>query len=97
MIPFTQFLMPDGRIRDGGFKRSAEIEKMAAEVLDTGGRFTSEMLSTGEISIAYEKQGEDQDVEVDVVKNGPEVLGAVDRMVKKLHDRFVEKEGDDDK
>ena len=76
MIPFTQFLMPDGRIRDGGFKRSAEIEKMAAEVLDTGGRFTSEMLSTGEISIAYEKQGEDQDVEVDVVKNGPEVLDA---------------------
>ena len=89
-IPFTQFLLPEGRQKPIVIDRPKEISDMAVDVLSTGGRFTAEILVTGLISLAYEKEidGEIEDVDIDVIPNGPEVPLAVDRLVKRLHAKY---------
>ena len=44
-IPFTQYLMPDGRAKDETIDRPAEIEIMAHKIIKAGYRFEIEMLS----------------------------------------------------
>lgn len=93
-IPFTQFLMPDGRQVPVMISRPAEIEQQARAIIERGYTFEIEMLRTGEVSMEIIKRVPpfiDQDDEViasELCHNGPtagESLGvpeAVDRMVK---------------
>lgn len=54
-IPFTQFLMPDGRKRRIVINRPAVIEALAARIIADGYRFEIEMLQTGEVSMEIVK------------------------------------------
>lgn len=92
MIPFTQYLMPDGEKRLGGFNRPPEIESLAAKLSAVGAVFECEMLPTGHVSLTVERDDEDGEVEVmsiEVVNNGPEIPAAVDRLVIEAHKRLA--------
>ena len=77
--------MPNGRQRCEWIKRSADIEALAQKLIDFGWRFECEMLSTGEISLTIFAIEEEEDVCIEIIPNGLEVLDAVDRLVNKGH------------
>jgi hypothetical protein len=86
VIPFTQCLRPDGRKRPVEFDRPPEIERLAREFIDHGGYFECEELTTGHASLtAGHPDAETGDIAIEVVVNGPEVPGAVDRLVKRVN------------
>jgi hypothetical protein len=80
-IPFTQYLLPDGRKKSITIERPDDIADMAEKIIETGeGQFTSEVLQTGDVSFAFET--DEEDLVLDVCPNGPEVLDSVDFVVK---------------
>lgn len=85
-IPFTQYLRPNGRKKPVEIDRSAEIERLANVFITSGGRFECEELNTGVVSLTafHPKGGEDgdgDDIAIELVRNGPEVPAAVDKLV----------------
>lgn len=81
-IPFTQYLRPDGRRTAVTIDRPAEISDLAEQIIKAGFRFECEHLSTGHVSFTI--AGEDDDADIEVVTNGPDVPVAIDRMVKRF-------------
>lgn len=82
-IPFTQYLMPNGRQSPVTIDRPQDIATKAFAIIERGYRFECEMLSdycTVSLTIA----NDDDDHEIEVVPNGPEVPIAIDRMVKRF-------------
>jgi hypothetical protein len=85
MIMFTRYLRPDGRKRDAGIERPAEIEALAATVVQLGGRFEIETLRTGVVSLEVLVPDPEEDlrsVAHELCDNGPEVPAAVDKLVR---------------
>jgi hypothetical protein len=83
-IPFTQYLMPDGRTRAVSISRPPEVEAAALRLQTAGALFECEMLTTGEISFSVEQtddEGETAVLASAICPNGPEVLLAVDQIV----------------
>jgi hypothetical protein len=84
MIPFTQYLRPDGRRVSVEIDRPAEIEQLASQFIAAGGRYECEELSTGHASLtAVHPNCEHGDCAIEIVVNGPKVSAAVDRVVQK--------------
>jgi hypothetical protein len=85
MIPFTQYLLPNGRKRDEGIDRPPEIEAIAERFIKAGGRYECEVLSTGHVSLTAVKKvdGEERDVAIIVCSNGPDVPAKVDALVRR--------------
>jgi hypothetical protein len=79
-IAFTQYLRPHGKTREMTIQRPDDIAATAQWVIDHGGAFTAEELSNSVISMACEF--EDEDIAMELCNNGPEVLGAVDKLVE---------------
>ena len=83
-IPFTQYLRPDGRKKEGGFDRPQEIYDRAMKIIEKGHVFEIEVLTTGHVSITISNGKED--VAIELCKNGPEVLTTVDELVNKFYE-----------
>jgi hypothetical protein len=85
-IPFTQFLRPDGERRAVFIDRPKDIELIAEAFIHNGGWFECEELRGGTVSLCACKvvNGESQDIEQELVPNGPGVPAAVDRLVQKV-------------
>jgi hypothetical protein len=83
-IPFTQYLLPNGRKRQEKIDRSPEIEELAERFIKAGGRYECEILTTGHVSITavYVVDEEEQDIVIKVCQNGSEVPDAVDYVVR---------------
>jgi hypothetical protein len=79
MIPFTQYLRPDGRQIDTEIERPEEIEIQAHALISFGCHFDAEVLRTGEVSLTCERNGDV--LAIRVCENGPPVLTAVDEVV----------------
>jgi hypothetical protein len=64
-------------------ERSEEIEALAKDFIDRGGWFECEVLMTGHVSLTacWRMPEGDNDIEIEVVSNGPAVEDAVDRLV----------------
>ena len=85
-IPFTQFLMPDGRQQSIDIDRPAEIEEMAQAVIASGLRFEVEMLRDYRtVSLTVSDPVEGVDLFMEFVPNGPAVVDAVDKLVRAAH------------
>lgn len=84
-IPFTQFLMPDGRQQPVTIDRPEEIEAKARELIKLGYRFEIEMLTTGEISIECCTPDGEESLAQEICPNGPPVCDAVDNVVNDAH------------
>lgn len=83
MIPFTQYLLPDGRRQTITIERSPEIEAKAATIIAAGLRFETEVLSDGAtVSLTVSDPVEEEDVAIELVPNGPGIPDAVDRLVE---------------
>lgn len=83
-IPFTQYLLPNGRKQQIKIERPADIEKIAHAFIASGGRYEAEILTTGQISLTAVKKvrGEEGDVAIVVGPNKPgENMLLVDRLV----------------
>lgn len=78
-IPFTQYLRPDGRMKEVTIDRPPDVERVALSMIELGCVFEIEMLASGEISMTCEL--DDEVLAIEVVPNGPDVPAAVDRMV----------------
>ena len=81
-IPFTQYLRPDGRKAEVSIDRPDEISILANRIIACGFRFECEHLMTGHASFTISDDDDDHDIEV--VRNGPDVPAAIDRMVKRF-------------
>lgn len=86
MIPFTQYLLPDGRKRQVGVERPPDIEALAERFIASGGWFEAEILTTGEVSLTAcdTIDDEPQDIDIELAPNGPEVPEAVDRLILRI-------------
>ena len=84
IIPFTQYMMPDGRKKKGEIDRPDSIGQKAADIIAHGYRFEIEMLSTSFISMTIFNIKTEEDDEIQVVSNGPEVPIALDRMIERF-------------
>jgi len=81
MIPFTQFMMPDGRREAVTIERTPEIELMAHRIIAAGYAFEIEMLSDYK-SISMEIINKRERVlAADICENGPQVPPMIDRLV----------------
>ena len=81
-IPFTQFLMPDGREKPVTIDRPSGVEAKARALIEAGFRFEIEMLQTGEISMEIcDSEGETV-LGAEVCGNGPQVPVAIDKMIE---------------
>lgn len=87
-IPFTQFLRPDGRKREVRIERPTPVARAALRLIEAGYRFECEELSTGHASLTVVDPKDEVDIAIEVVPNGPEVPGAVDRLVKMALDHL---------
>lgn len=84
-IPFTQFLLPNGRRRQVQFQtESKEVADTALQLIEQGVSFEIEILRTGEISM--ETIYEDEPVANDLCSNGPAVVEAVEKLVRRTNE-----------
>jgi len=81
-IPFTQYLLPDGRTRRATFSVIGKTAVDAKAVLDKGLRFECEILTTSEVSLTVFDPETEEDIAIEIVANGPGVPDAVDRLVE---------------
>jgi len=87
MITFTQFIPPNGIKRDITISRPQEIENQANDLIKYGCSFEIEILSTGHVSMEIMLKN-NWSLANELVPNGPEVLSAVDRLIKRAHIRY---------
>jgi hypothetical protein len=78
-IPFTQYMLPNGRKVDVSIERPSDIAAAAADIINRGYRFECEMLTTGDVSLTI--ADDDGDLDIEVVPNGKDVPAAVDRLI----------------
>ena len=79
-IPFTQYLMPDGRTTEVTIDMPANVEQAAHALIAKGCHFDIEMLSTGLISMTCEK--DDDLISIEVCSNDERVVAGVEKIVK---------------
>ena len=89
MISFTQFLMPNGRKRNIQVKRPEDIEDKARQITFAGYKFECEILQTGLVSLTIADPLLEEDVEVEICHNGPEVNHALDKMISRFHEKRI--------
>lgn len=85
-IVFTQYLMPRGRKQCTEIDMPKEIEALAQRFISAGGFYESEMLSdyrTVSLTACFEQPDGDNDIAIEIAQNGPAILGAVERLVRK--------------
>lgn len=87
-IPFTQYLMPDGRKSPVTIDRPQPISDLAESIIAKGYRFECEMLSDY-ATISLTISDDDADHDIEVCPNGPEVPVRIDAMIT----RFAKKIG----
>lgn len=87
-IPFTQYLMPDGRKTAVTIDRPQPISDLAHCIIAKGFRFECEMLSDYR-TVSLTISNDDDDHEIEVCSNGPDVPARIDAMVT----RFAKKLG----
>ena len=95
-ICFTQFLRPDGRTRQVFIERPPDIVTKALMVVESGGRFEIEVLSTGEISMTVEHSGDYGPIALYICPNGPDVPSTVDSLVHKAYTFIIRRRPSED-
>jgi threonine dehydrogenase-like Zn-dependent dehydrogenase len=81
MIPFTQYLRPDGDQRVTGIERPPAIEAKAQQIIAAGYVFEAEVLHDGSVSLTI-TDPDKGDLAIEVCPNGPAIPPAVDRLIE---------------
>lgn len=80
-IPFTQYLLPDGRQIQVAVDRPDAVADKAMEIIGLGYRFECEKLTDGRVSLTIHDVAAEEDVDIRLVSDGNGVLEAVDDLV----------------
>lgn len=80
-VDITQFIHPNGRQRQMTTQLPVRCLAAYGSMVLAGCRFEAEILSTGEISITISNA--DDDIDIEVVPNGPEVQDAMVAMLER--------------
>ena len=83
-IPFTQYMLPNGRKVQTETNMPIEVEIAARAFIDLGGWFESEMLSdykTVSLTACWNFDDGPNDIAIRVVENGPKVIEAISSLV----------------
>ncbi len=83
-IPFTQFLLPNGREESVRIDRPGPIAAKAQAIIAAGYRFECEMLGDFRTVSLTITDPDDGDIEIEVVENGPAVPAAVDALIERF-------------
>ena len=86
-IPFTQYLMPNGRKSAVTIDRPDDVASIARKIIDRGYRFECEVLSTGHASftvVGPNDDGDDDDLDIAIAMDGPQVPNTVDKLIKRF-------------
>lgn len=86
-IPFTQFLMPDGRQERVFIDRPDDIAANATIIFAAGYRLECEMLSDYR-TCSFTVTNDDEDFDIEQAPNGPGVVDAVDRLINRASERL---------
>lgn len=79
-ISFTQYMRPNGRPEKVVIHRPNEIADKALRIVEAGFSLECEVLMTGDVSLTI-TDSEYGNLAIEVVRNGPGVPPAVDRMI----------------
>lgn len=81
MIPFTQYLLPDGKKRTVYIMMPDETEDQAQKLIDFGCHFDIEILTTGLVSMTCEM--DDATLGIEICTNGPAIDTAITNLVSR--------------
>lgn len=85
-IPFTQYLMPDGRTEAISIDmKDQALHDKAAALIEAGYHFDIEMLRTGMVSMTCERNTDQGELYIRLCSNGPPVVAAVRALVEDAH------------
>lgn len=91
LLECVQYLRPDGRQRHGHVEGlSDDLADAYANMAAIGHRFEAEVLTTGKVSLTISNH--DWDVDIQVVENGPQVIVAMEEMLRQYHEDEEEEE-----
>lgn len=82
IVHFTQYLRPHGVPVLVFIDRPEPLAERARRIIAAGFQFECEILTTGDVSLTIHDVEEGEDVAIEVCANGPDVLLAMDRLVK---------------
>jgi hypothetical protein len=80
-IEVTQYMRPDGRRVLNYVDIDDACRQSYESVCARGWNVAAELLTTGHVSVTVETEGED--IEIDVVENGPAVIAALESIIAK--------------
>lgn len=91
LIPFTQYLRPDGRQKDVSIDINYAAGNKAKELIDAGAKFEAEVLRTGVVSFECINYNVDEDdlmfcLSNRLVPNGPRVKEVVMELVNEAYE-----------
>ncbi len=81
-VPFTQYLLPNGRRRLITIEVDSDVQEMAEDIIREGHRFEAEVLTTGEVSLTIFDEDTEEDVAIVLVRNRKGVREAVQEMIR---------------
>lgn len=79
-IPFTQYLLPDGRRTSVMIDRPEAVAKLAQQIMAYGYVFECEMLSDYK-TVSFTITSDDGDTDGEICINGPMVPERIDAMI----------------
>lgn len=82
-VDVIQYLMPNGRRRHCKTDLPVDVKPAYEDMQQHNCRFESEMLTTGEVSLTIYDPDSESDIDIEVVKNGPDIQTAMARMLKR--------------
>lgn len=90
LVEFKQYLHPDGRTKPFSIDITDALRTHVEGIKSVGAKLECEILSNGVVSftitnpqgVDFNPEGVDFDIELS--PNGPEVLGAVDRLIRRF-------------
>ena len=88
LVHFTQYLLPHGDKREVAIEVTPEIRALAQIAIANGIRFECEILTTGQVSITA-NDPDHGDIAVRIVPNGPDVVDAVNAVIREAADAFT--------
>lgn len=89
-VEFIQYLRPGGRRTRVTIPMSPELCRKAEELKAAGVALEAEVLLTADVSFTAEREvaGEVEVLAIEVVPNGPQIHGAVSRLLEAAHKRL---------
>lgn len=91
MIDLVQYVHPHGRIKTIQLEVSDLLDVEYKRILDSGCRFAVEILLDGKISLTIEDPVADNDVLIEVVRNGPAIKYVLEKMLAEFNENKLER------